>query len=98
FTALFLAGAWLVLYPLLRFAMSVAGRYFKTPDADLVVIIVATLLCAALTEKIGIHAVFGAFICGTVLRQVPRVSKETIHRLESFVFAILAPIFFGIVG
>ena len=98
YTALFLAGAALILYPLLRFAMSIANRYFKTPDADLVVILVSTFLCAALTEKIGIHAVFGAFICGTVLRQVPRVSHETIHRLESFVFAILAPVFFGIVG
>jgi Kef-type K+ transport system membrane component KefB/nucleotide-binding universal stress UspA family protein len=98
YTALFLAGAGLILWPLLRISMGVAGRYFKTHDADLVLILVATFLCAALTDKIGIHAVFGAFICGTVLRQVPRVSKETIHRLESFVFAILSPIFFGIVG
>ena len=78
--------------------MAAANRYSQTHDADLVVIMVATFLCAALTEKIGIHAVFGAFIGGTVIRQVPRVSKETIHRLESFTFAILSPIFFGIVG
>jgi Kef-type K+ transport system membrane component KefB/nucleotide-binding universal stress UspA family protein len=97
-TALFLAGAGLVLWPLLRVAMAVADRYFQTHDADLVVIMVSTFLCAALTEKIGIHAVFGAFICGTVIRQVPRVKKETIHKLESFTFAILSPIFFGIVG
>ena len=98
YTALFLAGAALILWPLLRFLMSVTNRYFRTHDADLVLILVATFLCSALTEKIGIHAVFGAFICGTVVRQVPRVSQETIHRLESFVFAILSPIFFGIVG
>jgi Kef-type K+ transport system membrane component KefB/nucleotide-binding universal stress UspA family protein len=98
YTALFLAGAALILWPLLRFLMSLTNRYFRTQDADLVLIIVSTFLCAALTEKIGIHAVFGAFICGTVVRQVPRVKHETIHRLESFVFAILSPIFFGIVG
>jgi Kef-type K+ transport system membrane component KefB/nucleotide-binding universal stress UspA family protein len=98
YTVLFLLGAGLILWPLLRILMGIANRYFRTHDADLVLIVVTTLLCAALTEKIGIHAVFGAFICGTVLRQVPRVSQETIHRLESFVFAILAPIFFGIVG
>jgi Kef-type K+ transport system membrane component KefB len=98
YTALFLLGAGLILWPLLRIAMAIANRHFQTHDADLVVILVATFLCAALTEKIGIHAVFGAFICGTVVRQAPRVSQETIHRLESFVFAILSPIFFGIVG
>src|SRR5262249_39812662 len=57
-----------------------------------------TFVCAAVTEKIGIHAVFGAFICGTVLKQVPRIPAETIHKLESFVFSILGPVFFGIVG
>jgi len=97
-TALFLAGAGLILWPLLRVAMAVADRYFQTHDADLVVIMVSMFLCSALTEKIGIHAVFGAFICGTVIRQVPRVKKETVHKLESFTFAILSPIFFGIVG
>ena len=41
---------------------------------------------------------FGAFVAGVVLHQVPRLRKETIVRLESFTFGVLAPIFFGIVG
>jgi Kef-type K+ transport system membrane component KefB/nucleotide-binding universal stress UspA family protein len=96
--AAFIAFAALVLYPVLRFAVRITAERFRTPNSDLVLMLVVTLLCAALTEKIGVHAVFGAFVAGVVLHPVPRVRKETVARLESFVFGILAPVFFGIVG
>jgi Kef-type K+ transport system membrane component KefB/nucleotide-binding universal stress UspA family protein len=94
----FIAGAAFVLLPVLRVVVRVATERFKANDSDLVVVIAATFLCAALTEKIGVHPVFGAFVVGTVLHQVPRLRRETIARLESFTFGVLAPIFFGIVG
>lgn len=96
-TAFLLVTAFVV-YPILRMVMRFALTHANTPHTDLVVIIVVTLLGAAVTEKIGVHAVFGAFIMGTVLRQVPQLNSDTVHQLEAFVFSILAPIFFGIVG
>jgi Kef-type K+ transport system membrane component KefB/nucleotide-binding universal stress UspA family protein len=98
YLGLFLAAAAFVLYPVLRFLIRLTSDHFKVPDSDLVLIVVVTLLCAALTEFIGIHAVFGAFVAGVVMHQVPRLRKETVVRLESFVFSVLAPVFFGIVG
>jgi Kef-type K+ transport system membrane component KefB/nucleotide-binding universal stress UspA family protein len=97
-TAAFLGSAGLVLYPAMRWLLSLATRRLRTPDSDLVVLVVVTLLCGAVTEWIGIHAVFGAFIAGVLFRQVPELKEQAIHRLESFVFAVLAPIFFGTVG
>ena len=97
-TAAFLGVAGLLLYPSMRWLMSVATRRLRTPDSELVLLVVVTLLCGAVTEWIGIHAVFGAFIAGVLFRQVPELRQETIHRFESFVFAVLAPIFFGTVG
>ncbi|MEJ7728758.1 MAG: cation:proton antiporter [Polyangiaceae bacterium] len=94
---LFLCLVALLVAPLLRAAFRFLSRR-KSSDTELVIIVTATCLCAAATEWMGVHAVFGAFIAGTVLRQVPNLGQETVHRLESFVFAILAPIFFGIVG
>jgi Kef-type K+ transport system membrane component KefB/nucleotide-binding universal stress UspA family protein len=87
-----------VVYPVLRWLMRLAAERFATRDSDLVLIIGITFLYAAATEWIGVHAVFGAFVLGTVLKQVPRLRDETVHRIESFTFAILAPIFFGLVG
>ena len=101
-TVAYLAGfivlAIFVLYPVLRVAVRIATEHFKTSDSDLVLVIVATFLCAAATERIGVHPVFGAFVAGIVLHQTPRLRKETIAKLESVTFAVLAPIFFGVVG
>jgi Kef-type K+ transport system membrane component KefB/nucleotide-binding universal stress UspA family protein len=96
--AAFIAGAAFVLYPALRAAMRVASERFRSSDSDLVLIIVVTFLCAAMTERIGVHPVFGAFVAGIVLHQVPRIRRETVVRLETFTFTVLAPVFFGIVG
>ena len=93
----FLAATAFVLYPVMRFVFRLLSRT-QARDTELVIIVAVTFLCAAATEWIGVHAVFGAFIVGTAFRQVPHVDEDVRHRLESFVFAILAPIFFGTVG
>jgi Kef-type K+ transport system membrane component KefB/nucleotide-binding universal stress UspA family protein len=94
----FLLAAVFVLQPLLSWLMRMTVERFRVADSDLVLIVVTTLLCAALTERIGIHAVFGAFVAGLVLHQVRRLRKETVVRLESFIQGVLSPVFFGIVG
>jgi Kef-type K+ transport system membrane component KefB/nucleotide-binding universal stress UspA family protein len=96
--AIFMLVAIFVLYPFLRVAVRVANERFRTSESDLVLIIVVTFLCAAATERIGVHPVFGAFVAGVLLHQTPSVRKETIARLEAFTYGVLAPIFFGLVG
>lgn len=94
----FVAAAVFVFYPAVRAAMRVAGERFQTPDSDLVLIVVVTFLCAAATEWIGVHPVFGAFVAGVALHQVPRLSRKTVAHLEAVTFGLLAPVFLGIVG
>jgi Kef-type K+ transport system membrane component KefB/nucleotide-binding universal stress UspA family protein len=97
-TGVFLALSAFVVYPLARGAQRVFSRRFRSPDADLVSLLIFTFLMAAASEWVGVHAVFGAFVAGTIFRQVPSLRPEMVHRLESFVFSVLAPVFFGIVG
>jgi len=97
-TFAFLLLARFVLYPGLKLGFRIANNHFHSKDTDLVLMIVTTLLCAAATDVIGIHAVFGAFVAGCVVRQVPHLKTETLHKLESVTFSIFAPVFFGIVG
>jgi len=97
-TAVFVAVAAFVLYPILKYAFRVAGDRFESKDTDLVLMLVVTLFCAAATDYLGVHAVFGAFVAGCVIRQVPHFKPQTLHKLESFTFPVFAPIFFGIVG
>jgi Kef-type K+ transport system membrane component KefB/nucleotide-binding universal stress UspA family protein len=97
-TAAFLVIAYFVLFPVLRGAFRIATDRFLSKDTDLVLIIVFTLLCAAATDALGVHAVFGAFVAGCVIRQVPRLRAESLHQLEAVTFPIFAPLFFGMVG
>lgn len=97
-TGAFLGAALVIVYPVTRWITAIVTRRARSKDSDLVLLLVVTLGCAATTEIIGIHPVFGAFVAGTMFRQIPQLRADTIRRLESFVSSVLAPIFFGTVG
>lgn len=83
---------------LLRRVYRWVDDHLHATGADITLVVVFTFLTAAITERIGVHAVFGAFVAGVALRQVPRLRSESLHTLEQFVLAVLAPIFFAYVG
>ncbi|HEX7902108.1 MAG TPA: cation:proton antiporter [Planctomycetota bacterium] len=94
----FLAVARWILFPAVRWLLRRVSGAGAAPGRQPVILIVFAFLCAAATEAIGVHAVFGAFVAGTILRQCPSLLPDTLHRLETFVMSIFAPIFFGLVG
>lgn len=55
-------------------------------------------LSAALTEYIGIHAIFGAFILGVVLGDSEHFSERAKEIVHQFVNNIFAPLFFVSIG
>lgn len=61
-------------------------------------VLVIALLFGALTESIGIHAVFGAFVAGLTVGRSPRLRKSTIEQLEAPLMAVFAPVFFAYAG
>ena len=58
----------------------------------------AALLCAAFTEWIGIHAIFGAFLFGVALGDSHHLRERTRAAIEQFVSFIFAPLFFVGIG
>lgn len=56
------------------------------------------MACAAFTEWIGIHAIFGAFIFGVALGDSTHLRSQTRTMIEQFVGFIFAPIFFASIG
>lgn len=61
-------------------------------------IFVALLGSALATEFIGIHAIFGAFLLGTVIPHDSAVAREFTHKLEDLVTVLLLPAFFAYTG
>lgn len=53
---------------------------------------------AAITEIIGIHALFGAFLAGTIVPQSVQLRESLIDKIEDLTAVILLPVFFAYTG
>ncbi len=94
-TLLFIGAMFLVVRPLLV-RLKPAGSPIS---ADVVAIVLIALFgSACLTEFIGIHAIFGAFLFGAVIPKDSAVAHELRKKLEDLVTIVLLPVFFAFAG
>ena len=64
----------------------------------LTTMIVIAFGCAVVTQAIGIHAVFGGFVAGVMLRGAARTRKIDREQLQAVTMGVLAPLFFAYSG
>jgi Kef-type K+ transport system membrane component KefB len=93
----FIAAMFLVVRPLV--ARLVARSGSRPPGRDAVAFaLVCMLLSALTTERIGVHAIFGAFLFGVVIPHDSTLARALIERLEDLVLILLLPAFFAFTG
>ena len=97
-TLLFLAlmmtvGRWIA-----HRAMPYVQSRWSYPGGVLGFVFVIALLCAAFTEWLGIHSIFGAFIAGVAIGDSHHLRERTRDTIHQFVTNIFAPIFFASIG
>jgi Kef-type K+ transport system membrane component KefB len=63
-----------------------------------VVTIVALFGSALITDKLGIHALFGAFLCGAIMPKGGGFAVAVRERFEDMTVVVLLPIFFALTG
>lgn len=68
------------------------------PRTSLTFIFLAGLLCAAVTQAIGVHALFGFLIAGIMAGSSKALSERTRQVISQMVFAIFVPLFFASIG
>jgi Kef-type K+ transport system membrane component KefB len=88
----------LVCRPLIQKAVA---RFEQKPQMTRTVmaaIFVALLVSALLTELVGIHALFGAFLLGALVPSESRLAHQIASRLEDLVAVLLLPVFFAVTG
>jgi Kef-type K+ transport system membrane component KefB len=96
----FVAAMFLVVKPALEI---LARRYREraklTPDV-LAVVVIGFLVSSFVTEWIGIHQIFGAFLFGIVMprKDTARFFRDIIERLEEVSVLLLLPLFFIVTG
>ena len=64
----------------------------------LIIIVSLVMISAMSTEIIGVHALFGAFLAGTVMPDVHEFRQRISIRVESFSSVLLLPVFFTYTG
>ncbi|MDY0747123.1 cation:proton antiporter [Paucibacter sp. R3-3] len=95
-------GLLLVLYFFVRplYARLLAA---KAPEGEPSLAVLAALMlgllgCAAATEWLHLHAVFGAFLFGAAMPRDERLLRAVTQRVEPMSIVMLMPIFFALAG
>ena len=90
----------LIVRPLLQRMVGFYARVGRLTPEMLVVVLAGTLLSAYVTEKIGIHFIFGAFLFGLMMpRQgAAQLTRDILSQLEQVSMLLLLPVFFVVTG
>ena len=103
--SLTIALALVFIFTMLFVVRPQAARLLRAEDFDethskglVAAVLIFVFVSALLTEAIGIHALFGAFLAGVVMPSNSRLRGFLRERLETFSAVFLLPLFFAFTG
>ena len=70
----------------------------KSAEVEMAFVLLAVLTSALITEYIGIHALFGAFLLGAITPSESRIAHDLSEKLQAFVRVLFLPAFFAYTG
>jgi K+:H+ antiporter len=91
--AIYVAVMVLAARPLLRLF---SGRF--TIASELATALIFTFLSSWITESIGIHALFGAFLAGVIWPRNSTIIENVSSQIEPIAMGVLIPLFFSYTG
>ena len=94
----YVAAMFLLVRPLLRRLQRLHDLRGGLSQGVLAIIFVLVLASSWITERIGIHALFGAFMVGAIMPKGTLFVRNLVEKLEDFVVVFLLPIFFAYAG
>ncbi|MFT4832261.1 MAG: Kef-type K+ transport system membrane component KefB [Psychroserpens sp.] len=84
---------------ILNFALKrVQATSLPQPAAAQTLIVSVGLLCGAITQWMGIHAILGFFLAGTMAGSAKRVTEDLRNSVSDTMHAIFVPLFFATLG
>lgn len=89
----FSVGRWIV-----KWMMDFVQDEIVSSQRYISLAIITTFGWGAIAHFFGLEPMFGAFIIGIILAQMPRLPQYVHERIESITMGIFAPIFFAIAG
>jgi Kef-type K+ transport system membrane component KefB/nucleotide-binding universal stress UspA family protein len=98
YSLLYIGGMLTVGRWLLKMLSTYYDRTGKLSQLMLAGIYMAVVLSALITEAIGIHLIFGAFLLGAAMPKNPGLVRQIAEKTEDFVLIFLLPVFFAYSG
>ncbi len=97
-SAAYVLTMFFVVRPFLRRLQVVHDRQGRLSQNVVAIILLLVLASAWTTERIGIHALFGAFLMGAIMPKGSRFIRSLSEKLEDYTVVFLLPIFFAYTG
>ena len=96
-TVVFVVAMFLVVRPWITAWVGARGDEAPGPGR-VALVIVGAMAAALITERIGVHALFGAFLFGVAIPHDSPLARTLTRNLDGFVSIILLPAFFALAG
>jgi Kef-type K+ transport system membrane component KefB len=97
-TAVYLLVMFTVVRRLLALVATRAARPGSSGQTHLAIVMLLALTSAWVTERLGIHAMFGAFLVGALLPPSGALAEALSSRLRDLMIVLLLPLFFAFTG
>jgi Kef-type K+ transport system membrane component KefB len=95
---IFLIMMFYVVRPQLRRFQKIYDRDDQLSDGAIAMVLVLVLAAALITEKLGLHLLFGSFLAGTVMPKDPRFVRHILGKFETITVVLMLPLFFAFTG
>lgn len=95
---LFLACCFFVIKPAFKYLEKQIEKIGSINNTHLAIIIITVLICAAITDKLGVYSVFGGFFCGLAMPRGKLFQKELQGKLKGMIMVFFLPMFFAFSG
>ena len=96
--AVFVLLMGLVVRPALRRLEMVYEKRGNLTQELIAIILLVVLASGWITETLGVHALFGAFLAGVVMPRHSELSRELSQKFEALIVVLLLPIYFALTG
>jgi Kef-type K+ transport system membrane component KefB len=84
--------------PLVRGFYTVYERRGQLSEGAIALLLLFILVSALVTEQLGIHLLFGAFLAGVIMPKEHAFVRHILERIESLTVVLLLPLFFAFTG
>ena len=96
--AVFVLLMGLVVRPALRRLEMVYEKRGNLTQELIAIILLVVLASGWITESLGVHALFGAFLAGVMMPRHTELARELSQKFEALIVVLLLPIYFALTG